>query len=802
MTDLRYALKSLRRAPAFVAIAIVTLGTGIGANTTMFSLANAIHLKPLGLLDADRLVVLEEASATRLCAGCAVGTSYAGFRDWERLARSYFAIAAYNELPFALSGDGDPERVSGAAVSANLFEVLGVQPVVGRSFSVEEDRPGAERVLLVSYGLWQRRYGSDPGIVGRTVILNGIPHTTIGVAPPGFNWPETAELWVPLSAHVPSTSDRADRDIGVVGRLAPGVTVSQADAELKTIARSLEAQYPETQREWSARVQGLREAVAGETGGAFLILLGAGGFVLLIVCANVAALFLSRAAARRRHIAVRAALGASRGRLVRQLVAESLVVGLAGGALGLLLAFWGLDAAERLIPVPIPYWIEFTIDARVLAFCVAASVVSGVLVGALPGVSLSNPNLAQELKEGAPSGTGSLGRNRLRGVLVVSQMALALVLLSGAGLLIKTFLRETRPPEAVELSNVLLADLTFLAERYREPAQVREAVQGILERLEGGSRMQVSASRTEFLAGFGAQDQRIAAEGMAEVPPGASPRFALAVSPAYFAIRGIELTEGRPFAATDGPGAPSVVIVNENVARALWPDESALGRRVRLGPGEMFPWMTVVGVVRDIEEGASPRRRAGRFAYVPFAQRPGEPVQLHLRSSAGAAAVTTALRAAAREVDPDLPVEMVRSAEDDLERQYWPVRFFATFLASFAAFAVLLAAIGTYGVLAYLVSQRTREFGVRMAVGAARSDVIGLVVRQGAALGGLGLVLGIGGSALLTPVIRAMLFGTSPLDPTVMLAVAALFGAVMLVASYLPARRAAEVDPMVALRQE
>lgn len=801
--DLRFAIRSLARTPGFTAVAILSVAIAIGANTSVFSLVNAIHFRPVEFPDPATLVDVHEESATQLCAGCGVGTSYPGFRDWQERATSFTGLAGYGEQQFSLSDDGastSAARINVGLVTHNLFPLLGVTPVLGRPFAPDEDRVGVMPVALLGHELWLSRFAGDTAIIGRTVRLSGVAHTVIGIMPAGFKYPEFAELWVPLTplAHA---DPRDNRGIGVVGRLAKGRTLAQADAEMRAIARALEAAYPETQKEWAAGVSSVQADRAAETGNAFLILLGAVSFVLLIACANLASFFLARVGTRGREMAVRAAMGASRLRLVGLVVAESVLVALAGGSLGMAMAVWGSRGAVSLIRDPIPYYIRFEMDWRVAVFCLMASLAAGLLFGIVPAWRASRPDLVAGLKDGA-RGTGGPGRQRLVQALTVAELALALMLLSGAGLLVKTFLRVTQPPSTFDATHVLRGELSILGDQFHDSARVARLADEVVARLERQPGVAAAISASRFIAGFGASDRRIQIEGMA-TPDGASPRFASAVTPAWFGIHGERIVQGRGFTSADARGAEPVVIVNQAFARRAWPDASVIGRRIALGPqGSGAPWRTIVGVVANEATGANGRPVASN-AWVPFAQEAATgTVELSVRTSGDPHAYVATVRAEIRAVNADVPVERLRTVQEEMSMQYWPVRFFATLFAAFAGFAILLAAIGTYGILAHSVSQRTREIGVRLALGADATAITVMILRMGGALGAIGIVLGMTGSVALSGLIRGLLYGASTIDPVVLLGVTLAFAMLTLAASWIPARRAASVEPLVALRNE
>lgn len=801
--DIRFALRTLAKSRLFTAVAVAMLALGIGVNTAVFSLVDAVAFKPLPFADADRLVDLHEWSATQLCAGCGVGTSYPGYLDWRRRTTSFTVMGAYSEMAASISGAEAPERVTASLASSDLFATLGIRPALGRGILAAEDHPGGAPVVVLGDDLWRRRFAADTSIIGRVLRVNGVPRVVVGVMPPRFKFPEFAELWLPF-AQLAHESPRSERNYDVVARLRPNATIQQADAELKALAKALETEYPETQREWTAGATSFRRDYAGEVTQLYAVMLGAVTCVLLIACANVAGLLLVRGAARQKEIAIRLALGASRGQIVRQLLAESVILALVGGGIGSLIAVWGVDFAVRSIGTAIPFWIDFGIDYRALAFCAGISLGTGVVFGLVPAMRASRPNVQLSLKEGGQAVSAGLARSRLRSGLVVAELALAMILLAGAGILMKSFLRLTTHDRRYDTRNVITAQLEFLDRRYAEPRQIARAVSELttrFARIPGVSA--VALSRFEFLAGFGRRDNRIRVEGLPELPDGVSPRFYAAVTPAYFDVLQLPLREGRLFEPGDGVRNAPVVIINARMARRLWPNEPAVGHRLRLGSADSLPWLTIVGVVGDVRDSLT--AQTGGDAFVPFPQSPGRPASMLVRAAPtveNPLRLLPQIRAEARMVDADLPLVKPMTVEQQRHDNYWPYEMFALYIGGFASLALLMGAIGLYGVVAYSVSQRTREIGIRIALGADQTQVLRLVTGGGAKLALLGVALGVLGAAGASQVLRSMIFGANPIDVTVYLLGSLLLTFVALVASYVPARRAASVSPLVALRAE
>jgi predicted permease len=794
VSDIRFAFRSLAKSRTFTIVALLSLALGIGANVTVFSLVNALAFKALPFPEADRLVDLHEFSATKLCSGCGVGTSYPGFVDWRDNARSFSQIGAYIERPFNISGAENAERIGGALVSAETFPLLGVQPLLGRSFTRDDDRAGAAPVVMLGEALFARRYGGDRRIIGQTIRVNGVPHTVIGVMPPRFRFPEFADLWVPFEPNA-AGGTREERDFGVVARLKPAVSVAMANEEMRVIAKSLAERFPE-QKEWTAEATTFRisEALPGSL---YAALLGAVGFVLLIVCANLAGLLLARGAGRQREIAIRLALGATRRRIVRHLLTESIILSVAGGALGLLLTSWAIEIIRRLAADRVPYYVTLDVDRTTLVFALGVSIVTGLLFGLLPALRASTPDVHTTLKESSTT----IKKSVTRGMLVIGELALAMILLAGAGVLMRSVVRIATPERGHDQLDLLTGDLEFLDARYADSTIAQHTVATILERLQNAPGVvNASAHSFQFIAGFGRADRSIRAEGAdSSVARSVSPRFAFGVTPGYFATERLPLRAGRAFNAQDRLGSQPVAIVNQRMADVLWRGQSPLGRRIKLGSADSLPWVTIVGTVGDITS----RDTVTHYAYVPFAQTThNQNVTLLLRSDGDPLSLVPTVRAVVRSVDEDLPILRLQTVRQQRRSDYAPYQLYAMTMGSFAAFAILLAAIGLYGVVAYNAAQRTREIGVRIALGAEAKDVIAMITGQGGRLVLLGILLGTGGSMLLLRVLRAMLFGASPIDLPVFAAVAVVLSLTAALAIWLPARRASLIDPLEALRAD
>jgi len=793
--DLRQAVRLCRRAPVMAAVIVGSLTLGIGANTAVFSFVNAIQFRPLPVADEKTLVDVSEWSATELCAGCGVGTSYPGFMDWRERARSFSAMGAYREESYAVSGTGEPARAGGAVVSAELFPMLGVYPVLGRGIDPDDEKPTAASVVLISDLLWRNGFGSRSDVVGETLKIDGKAHIIIGVMPRGFRWPEFAQLWLPLGPSA-ATWPRTDRSLTVVARLAPGSNSQRAGAEMRALATAQAAANPATNARWTAQVTSLRADMTGETAVASLVFLAAVGFVLLIACANVANLLLVRAVERRREIAVRLALGASRRRILRLVLTESLMFAGAGGVLGMALAVAGSRWLVAAFQADVPYWIQFGIDWHVPLFCVVITTTAALICGLGPAFQASRRDVQATLQEGSNASAGRSGG--LRSALVVLQVTLALVLLAGAGLMIKTVARIYVFDPGYDTSRVVVADLSLTSARYDAPAARRSFTEAVLESLSRIPSARAAFARTVFFAGFGGEARRVVVEGAGEVAPGLSPGFYQAVTPGYFSTLGVPLMQGRGFTALD----TAVVIVNREMSDRFWPGRSPLGSRIRFGR-EAAP-LEVIGVVAN--EGGSPYGQARHMAtaYVPlsFDERGAVALYVSGSSSSPLESLGPEIRAAVRRADPELPVEDMMTMEETLRRWTQPARFVALLMGSLSAVAILLASIGVYGVMACTVAQRWREIGIRVALGATTAHVRRLLVGSALRVVCTGLALGLLGAWAGTRALEGILAGTSPTDPLVFTVATVLLALAGLGAAWIPARRARHVDPTVALRVE
>ena len=807
--DFRYGVRMLMKRPGFTAVAIIALALGIGANTAIFSVVNAVLLKPLPFSDPDRLMKVYETDKHR---GVTQGSaSYPDFADWRDQNHVFERIAAFHDSSYILTGGDDAVRFQGAVVSADLFALLGVTPILGRTFLPEEDKPGdSGRVVMLSHGLWQRQFNSDPNILGRSLTLDGMNYSVVGVMPAGFKFPignEPVELWTTFAVESQGTdamtAQRGAHYLKVIARLKPDVTISQAQAEMDTIASRLEQQYPDENSHRGVYVVGALEDLVGDVRPALFILLSAVGCVLLIACANVANLLLARATTRHKEMAIRAALGASRMRVVRQLLTESVMLALVGGALGLLVALWGTDLLVVLSGDDIPRATEIGLDGGVLLFTLAVSVLTGVIFGLVPAIQSSRPDLSESLKEGGRGSTEGARRNLIRSALVVFEVAIAIVLLVGAGLLIESLRRLQKINPGFDSKNVLtlrmgLPDVKYTTEKqvafYRELLERINALPGVAR---ASSVLPLPLSGDRVRTTFETEGRPIAQGDL----PTAELR---AIGLDYFRAMAIPLVKGRDFTARDDGKAPSVIIVNSAFAEKFFPGEDPIGKHIK--PGISFdedepPMREIVGVVGNVRHLKLDAAEEAEF-YAPHAQIPFDSMTLVVKSDKDPRGLVGAIQQEVRAMDKDLPVFDIKTLDDYVSAAVAQPRFNTLLLAIFAGLALVLTAVGLYGVMSYSVAQRTHEIGIRMALGAQASDVLKLVVSQGMLLTLIGVAIGLSAAFALTRLMASLLYGVSATDPATFAIVAATLSAVAFLACYIPARRAMKVDPMIALRYE
>jgi putative ABC transport system permease protein len=797
MRDLRYGARMLRKNPGFSLIAVITLSLGIGANIALFSVVNGVLLRPLAYHTPERLVWIghSEAKPNRASA-----ISPPTFVDYRNQCQSFENLTAllYGST-FNLTGEGEPERLQGRRVSANFFATLGVAPAMGRGFLAEEDEPGGNRVVVLSHNLWQRRFGADRDIIGKVLRLNGQDFTVVGVMPASFRW-QTDELWSPLALGPENFTPRGrgSHFLQVIARLKPQVTLQQAQAEVGGIATQIVRQNPETYPAGSgftAHVKLLRDQVVGDVRLMLLVLFGAVGFVLLIACANVANLLLARASARRKEIVIRAALGASRFRLIRQMLTESLLLAALSGLGGLELARWGIDLLLKLNPADLPRLQEITVDARVLSFLLGLSVLVVFLCGLAPALQASKTDLQETLKEGG-RGSGA-GRQRTRSLLVVAEVAMSLLLLTGAGLMIRSFLRLMQVNPGFSPDQVLTMRVDLPASNYPEPPQRRAFFQQTLERIRALPGVISAGAVGELPLAGGVRSATFTIEGRQTGPNEAPPHSDIrTITPGYFQTMKIPLRTGRDFTEQDNAGVRPVAMIDETLAQLYWPGEDPIGKRLDLQfeSGDGPVWREIVGVVGRI-------KYKGQIFY-PLAQGRTSGMHLVARTTTDPLSLVSAVRGVIRDVDPEQTVYRVMTMEQVVADAVARPRLTMLLLGLLAALALSLAVVGVYGVMSYAVAQRTQEIGIRMALGAKAGDVLKFIIRQGMKLVLIGIGIGLMGALALTRLMTNLLFGVGATDPVTFIVIALLLTTVALLACWIPARRATKVDPMIALRCE
>jgi putative ABC transport system permease protein len=808
--DVKYGARTLAKSPGFTAIAILTLALGIGANTAIFSVVNAELLRPLPFHDSGRLVSVTTSNSRRHSTAGAM--SYPDFLDLRAQNQVFQAMAAYTDSSFTLTGVDQPAHIVGSSVSASLFDILGVTPELGRGFLPDEDQPHHHSVMI-SHQLWVARFAADPKIIGRSIILDKNTYTVVGVMPAGFQYPlvrQTSTLWTTMSPLLESTDNsptmaeqRGAHFLRTIARLKPGVNIAQAQAAMDVIMASLSNQYPDTNKYWGARVVSEQDRITHSIRPALLVMMIAVGFVLLIACVNVANLLLARATARTREIAIRAALGAGRNRLVKQLLTESFLLALVAGGLGLLLARWGSEILVRMSPEQLPRTSEIHVDGPVMAFTLGIAVLTGIFFGLAPALHVSHSNIVDSLKEGALSTTASKARFNLRSSLVVVEMALALVLLVSAGLLIRSLVRMQQVNPGFDARNVMTATVDVPDAKYTD-AQKAEFVRNLIPRLGALPGVQSAAavyplpmSGDEIRTTFQIDGHPVSKSE----EPASSVRD---VTPNYFSTMHIPLLQGRDFDSRESINSTPVVIINEALARQYFPGESPIGKHIKpgisAGPGEpvMREIIGVVGNVKfsDLTSDWMPE------SYLPYAQLSFGSITLVTRSTQDPHGVAKMLKETVQAMDPDMPTYAEKTVEEYLDGALSVPRFNTSLLALFAGLAMLLTAVGLYGVISYSVAQRTHEIGIRMALGAKPKDMMGLIVGQGLKLGLLGVGIGFVVAISLTHFLSSLLFGVTATDPVSFAGVIFLLLAVVLMACYFPARRAMRVDPMIALRHE
>jgi putative ABC transport system permease protein len=802
LSDVRYAARNLFRRPGFTIIAVITLALGIGANTAIFSAINALLLKPLPFPELDRVVAVWDKLPSRGVQRNEV--TVANYLDWQSQTQSFEQLALYRWWSANLTGIDPPERIQGFLVTANFLDTTGMKPIMGRNFLPEENQPGKGAVAVITHSLWQRRFGGDPNILNKKITINSITRTVVGVMPERFNFPKGAEVYAPLPMTPELMKSRGDHSYYVLGRLKPGASIPGAQAELDNITARLEQQFPETNKGWGATIFPIVADTVRTYDTALWIMMGAVGFVLLIACANVANLMLARASGRKKEIALRTALGASRWRIVRQLLTESLIVALIGGALGVLIGFWGIDALRAANPAEAsrfaPGWYQLGINAPVLLFTLGLSVVSGIVFGLVPALQASRTNLNDSLKEGGRQTSAS--SHRLRSSLVVFEFALSLVLLVGAGLLTRSFLALVKTDPGFNPDHVLTMNLMLPAAKYKDQPARAAFYNDLVQRVKTQPGVESAAVVNYLPLGGANSSDSYLVEGEPEPAPGDENdgRYRVA-TPDYFRTMGISIVRGRGFTDQDKAGAPPVVIVNEAFVRKHWPGADPIGKRIRFyGPLERAPWMQVVGVIADVKHELN--LAVTPEYYLPHAQNPWNAMVLVAKTSVEPGSLAGALRQQVWAIDKDQPVFDVKTMQEVRSTSVAVYSFSSVMLGIFAFVALLLASIGIYGVMAFAVTQRTQEIGIRIALGARSVDVLKLVVKHGMKLALLGMVIGLAGSWAVTRFIEKLLVGVEATDLLTFSVVSVCLLVAAFVACYLPARRATKVDPLVALRYE
>jgi putative ABC transport system permease protein len=801
--DIRHAVRGLIKDPGVVAVVILCLALGIGINATLFSVVDGVLIQALPFADPERLVVVNEVSERRGVREA--GVSYQDLKDWREQTTTLTTIAGSAGRTLTLSDGKEAERYEGASITWDLFPLLGVPPALGRPFGPGDDVPGAEPVVIISDDVWRRRYNADPAIVGRSVLVNARPHTVVAVMPPKFAFPENMRLWVP---HGPlaDTQPRINRNMFTFARMKPGIDLAAARADLAGMAARTAAAYPQTSDGWSAMARPMSdEMIPDDVRLILTTMMGAVTLVLLVACANVANLMLARASGRQREFAVRASLGAGRARLVRQLLTESILLGVIAAPLGLAVARLGVYLLDAAVPPDdIPYYVHWEISGRAVAYTAIVSALTGIVFGLAPALQAARLNLQETLRDGARGSGGSGRRARLRNGLVVVEVALTLVLLVGASLFVRTFLNMQGARPGFDTAPLLTLRFFMTGDAYPDGDALTRRVEDVMRRVEALPGVEAAFASNFIPLGGGGGGGTIVLDGRPPIDKDEQ-RFFLfvAATPHLYQSLGLPLLKGRNLTDGEAAGRTPLAVINETMARRFWPDEDAIGRRFRRTEDDPPRWFTVIGVAPDIRQfdldDDSPPFAA---AYVPYPWNPTFNTGLTIRTAADPGSLAAAVRGEIRASDPGLAIFDVMTMEERRTRGFWQFKLFGQMFGIFGAAALFMAAIGVYGVLAFSVAQRTQELGVRIALGAQRQDVLGMVVRQGLKLAAVGVAVGLVGAGLVTPVVRSLLMNVSPFDPLSFAGVAVFLMAVALVAAYVPARRATAVDPIVALRNE
>jgi putative ABC transport system permease protein len=809
--DFTYAFRQFRKSPGFAVVVILTLSLGIGFNTAIFSVVNAVLLRPLDLRDANRLVRVWHVPPPKSFPGMTkFSVSAANYLDWEKQNHVFESMAIYNYRGFTLTGGSKPEQIDASAVSSNFFTTLGVQPILGRALSAEDDQPGRSKTVLLSHRLWQEQFGASPDIVGRNINLDGQGYLVAGVMPESFRFPEFAQMWTPMAWTDKERAVRGEHHSIVIARLKPGVELKQAQAEMDTISGRLQQTYPEDDKDWGALVVPLHDDMVADVRPALLVLLGAVAFVLLIACVNVANLSLAKTFGRQKEIAIRTALGATSGRVLRQILTETVLLALAGGALGLAYAHFAARLIVAFLADKLPHSIDVSLDAKVMVFTAVISVLTGIVSGALPALRLTRRDLNQSLKQGLGRTDADSSGHRTRRILVVAEVALSLLLLVGAGLMIRSFqkLRSVNP--GFDSRNILTMTAMVPGAKFAKPSQQAGFFELVLQRVRALPGVESAAVIDDIPLNDQGSHQPVAIEGRPTLPMSEQPEVDVRlVSFGYMSALHIPILRGRDLSDTDIADRPAVVLISESMARQFWPGEDALGKRLTL---TFSPELVreVVGIVGDVKLDSLDQTRPSATLYSPLDQiavpSSGSwssfPMTLVVRSASGAAGMVSAVSNVVHEVDRDIPLRDIFTMDDIVANSLSQPRFNMLLLGAFAGLALLLATVGIYSVLSYSVKQSVREIGIRLALGARLSDVLRMVIIEGMKPTLLGVAIGAAAALALGRVLSNLIYSVQPADPLTFLVVAVLLSAVALVASIAPAYRATRVDPMVALRYE
>jgi predicted permease len=801
LQDLRVGWRSLARTPAFTGLVVLVMALGIGANTMIFNLVNAFAFHPYQFMDDHKNVrIWTYVPKDRVTYD---NVSMPDFLDLRDRAKSFAALSAWSETQAYITLGREPERFEATFMTADVLRSFQITPVIGREFTrADEPKTSAYTVIMLSDKIWRERFNADPGVLGRTLRMNGRVRRIVGVAPPGFRLPENADFFIPYPWD-PTEDTRDSRFLQVGGLLKPGVTRAQAAAEVAKITANLTREYPKEHEDVLFKLSGIRDNVLADMGPVLTMLMSAVGFVLLIACANIANLLLARGAGRQREVALRFALGATRARIVRQLLTESALLALMGGALGLLLALWGRDLVLASIPETLPFWMKFDFDANTLLFLGGSTVLAAMLAGLVPALHTSQVDVHEALKDGGLHGASSRGRNRMRSALVVAEISLALVLLAGAGLMIRSFLHQSEQRMAIRSGGVLTARFTMPVAVYPDEADRLAFTDALMPAVAGLPGVDAASAIQALPLGRSSWNRLL---WLPADPVGpAAPRrlvFWSIVRPDYFKVMGIPLREGRDFGPQDRFGGAKTAIVSETAARQIWPGKDAIGQRFKWSADDTTGWKTVIGVVADVRQSINQTKRDPVTIYIPHMQEPTQSMTLVVRHHGDPGSLAAAMRRTLQGHDADMPLYEVRTMNEWLRYSLWENRIYASLMSVFAVLALVIAGTGIYGVMAYTVAQRTQEIGIRMALGAARNDVMRMVVGQALRLTLIGIGIGLAGAYGITRLMASLLFGVSASDPPTFVGVTMILALSALVAAWVPADRATRVDPMVALRSE